>query len=66
MKPRKTALSLTGRGRSCGDRLDAAPNDRVRFAGDSQSEGEATRSQTIIGPTIERASGVLSAWRGGW
>ena len=52
-----------GRGRC--DCLDAAPDDRLRWHGDSQGEGKAAGSSPNAGKTIPRVAGTVSPRRAG-
>src|SRR5262249_48901433 len=50
--------------RSCGDRMDAAPDDRLRLDAHPTGEGEAAGGPKTAGPAIQGIVGTVSLWGG--
>ena len=50
-------------GRSRGHRLDAPPNDRIRFAGNPTGERQAAGSSPLARPAVEGIAGPVSKGR---
>ena len=50
-------------GRGCRDRLDAPPDDRLRWHGDPTGQGQAAGGSTNAGPAIPGIAGAVSAGR---